>query len=163
MVPILRLFRIVRCNRQAALHSALFNYTPLVIRRTSKNKQLTIISQHKLALTAINELFALYIKSLEPLKKFKHQPRPLVRSRSLKFGQNFWNLSHETVPLKARPIEWCHFQTQPTSFFIGNKHLLHLLGAQFCTLFRARILNVCGAQESIPRNSASLCSLSWNF
>jgi hypothetical protein len=33
-------------------------------------------------------------------KKFKHQPRPLVWSSSLKFGQNFLNLSHETVPLK---------------------------------------------------------------
>jgi hypothetical protein len=41
--PILRQFRIIRCKRQAALHSALFNYTPLVIRGTSKNKQLTII------------------------------------------------------------------------------------------------------------------------
>ena len=41
--PILRRFRIVRCNQQAALHSALFNYTPLVIRRTDKNKQLTIV------------------------------------------------------------------------------------------------------------------------
>ncbi len=38
-----RRFRIIRCKRQAALHSALFNYTPLVIRGTSKNKQLTII------------------------------------------------------------------------------------------------------------------------
>ncbi len=27
---------------QAALHSALFNYTPLIIRGTSKNKELTI-------------------------------------------------------------------------------------------------------------------------
>ncbi len=35
---------------------------------------------------------------MEP-QKFKHQPRPLVRSTSLKFGQNFWNLSHETFPL----------------------------------------------------------------
>ncbi len=34
-------------------------------------------------------------------KKIKHQPRPLVRSSSLKFGKNFWNLSHETVPLKG--------------------------------------------------------------
>jgi hypothetical protein len=33
----------IRCKRQAAFHSALFNYTPLVIRRTDKNKQLTII------------------------------------------------------------------------------------------------------------------------
>ena len=40
---ILRRFRILRCNRQAAIHSAMFNYTPLVIRRTDKNKQLTIV------------------------------------------------------------------------------------------------------------------------
>ncbi len=41
--PILLRFRIVRCNRQAALHSALFNYTPLVIGGTDKNKQLSIV------------------------------------------------------------------------------------------------------------------------
>ncbi len=33
----------MRCNRQAALHSAQFNYTPLVIGGTDKNKQPTII------------------------------------------------------------------------------------------------------------------------
>jgi hypothetical protein len=43
LILTLRRFRIVRCNRQVALHSALFNYTPLVIRRTDKNKQLTIV------------------------------------------------------------------------------------------------------------------------
>ncbi len=42
----------IRNNKmQAALHSALFNYTPLVIRGTDKNKQLTIIKPTK---TAIN-------------------------------------------------------------------------------------------------------------
>ncbi len=57
--PKLRRFRIIRCNRQAALGSAIFNYTPLVIGGADKNKQLTNIKQHKLALTAINELFEL--------------------------------------------------------------------------------------------------------
>ncbi len=47
LVPILRRFRIIRCKRQAALLSALFNYTPLVIRRTDKNKQLTIVNPHQ--------------------------------------------------------------------------------------------------------------------
>jgi hypothetical protein len=42
-IPILRRFRIIRCNRQAALHSGLFNYTPLVLGGTDKNKQLAII------------------------------------------------------------------------------------------------------------------------
>jgi hypothetical protein len=41
LMPLLRRFRIKRCKRQAALHSALFNYTPLVIGGTDKNKQLT--------------------------------------------------------------------------------------------------------------------------
>ncbi len=41
--PILRRFRIVRCNRQAALHSAMNNYTALVIGRADKKKQLTIV------------------------------------------------------------------------------------------------------------------------
>ncbi len=98
MVPILRRFRIIRCNRQAALHSALFNYNPLVIRGTSKNKQLTIVKPTQTGIYRNKYTFC-PIKSLEPLK-FKHQSRPLVRSSSLNFGQNFWNLSHETVPLK---------------------------------------------------------------
>ncbi len=41
------LIRIIRCNRQAALHSALLNYTPLVIGGTDKNKQLAIIKPTK--------------------------------------------------------------------------------------------------------------------
>jgi hypothetical protein len=43
---ILSRFRIVRCNRQAAVHSAMNNYTPLVIGSgggADKNKQLTNI------------------------------------------------------------------------------------------------------------------------
>jgi hypothetical protein len=35
------------------------NYTPLVISRNDKNKLLTLLSQRKLALTAINKLSAL--------------------------------------------------------------------------------------------------------
>ncbi len=41
--PILSRFRIVRCYRQAALHSAMNNYTLLVIGGAGKNKQLTIV------------------------------------------------------------------------------------------------------------------------
>ncbi len=42
LLLLLLLLLIIRCNRQAALQSALFNYTPLVIGGTDKNKQLTI-------------------------------------------------------------------------------------------------------------------------
>ncbi len=48
----------------------------------------------------------LHYKIIGAPKKFKHQPRPLVRSSSLKFGQNFWNPSHETVPLKHFYLCW---------------------------------------------------------
>jgi hypothetical protein len=40
------------------------------------------------------------LKSLETHKKFKNQPRPLVRPSSEYLCWNFWNLSHETVHLK---------------------------------------------------------------
>ncbi len=39
------------------------------------------------------------MKSSEPPKNFKNQPRPLVKLSSVNFCQNFWNLSHETAPL----------------------------------------------------------------
>jgi hypothetical protein len=42
--------------------------TPLMISGSDKNKQLTLISQHKLALVAINTLFAI-IRALKKLKK----------------------------------------------------------------------------------------------
>jgi len=45
LIPILRRFRIIGCNRQAALLSALFIYTSHVIDGTDKNKQLTIVKQ----------------------------------------------------------------------------------------------------------------------
>jgi hypothetical protein len=68
LIPILRRFRIIRCNRQAALHSAMFNYTPLVIRGTDKNKQLTIIKG-----TQAWDIFVFFftqIKSLYALGEF---------------------------------------------------------------------------------------------
>jgi hypothetical protein len=67
MMPILRQFIIVRCKRQAALHSALFNYTPLVIRGASKNKQPTIIKPTQAGINCNKSTFWT-IKSLEPLK-----------------------------------------------------------------------------------------------
>ncbi len=63
MMPILRRFRIVRSKRQAALHSALFNNTPLVIRGTSKN----IIKPTQAGINRNKSTFCI-IKSLEPLK-----------------------------------------------------------------------------------------------
>jgi hypothetical protein len=66
------------------------NYTPLVISRNDKNKQLTLLSQRKLALTAINNFFALYKPK---------QPLPLDRPNSVNFCQHFFILSHEAVPL----------------------------------------------------------------
>ncbi len=44
----------MRSNRQAALHSALFNYTPLVIGGTDKNKQLTIFKPTQTGINSNN-------------------------------------------------------------------------------------------------------------
>jgi hypothetical protein len=37
-------------------------------------------------------------------EKFKNQLLPLIRPRSVQFRQHFWNLSHETVPLRAQHV-----------------------------------------------------------
>ncbi len=65
---------------------------------TDKNKQLTIVKPMQNGINHNKYTFCV-LKSLEPPKKFKNQPRPLVRPSSVNFCQNFWNLSHETVPL----------------------------------------------------------------
>jgi hypothetical protein len=88
LLPILRQFRIIRCNRQAALHSALFNYTPLVLEGTDKNKQLTIIKPMQTGINRNKQTFCI-MKSSEPLKKFKNQPHPLVKPSSVNFCQHF--------------------------------------------------------------------------
>jgi hypothetical protein len=70
MVSILRRFRIVRCNRQAALYSAQFNYTPPAVRRTDKNKQLTIVKPTQNGINRNKETFCI-LKSLKPIKNSK--------------------------------------------------------------------------------------------
>ncbi len=50
------------------------------------------------------------LKIIGAPKKFKNQPRPLVRPSSVNFCQNFWNLSYETVPLN-----WQFFNTKSIS------------------------------------------------
>ncbi len=47
----------------------------------------------------------LRFKIIEAPKKFKNQPRPIVRSSSVNFCQNFRHLSHETVPLNLKIVE----------------------------------------------------------
>jgi hypothetical protein len=46
-------------KQQAIQLLSIHKYTPLVISGNDKNNQLTLLSQTKLALTAINTLFAL--------------------------------------------------------------------------------------------------------
>jgi hypothetical protein len=64
---------------------SMHNYAPLVISRNEKNKQLTLLSQRKLALYAIKKLF---IKSSGPLK-FKNQPRTILFCKIL---SNFFKI-----------------------------------------------------------------------
>jgi hypothetical protein len=56
--PIQRQLLLVQYKQQANPHLSIHNYNPLVISRNDKNKQLTLLSQRKLALTARNTLFA---------------------------------------------------------------------------------------------------------
>jgi hypothetical protein len=78
----------------------LFGQQGFVISRNDKNKQLTLLSQGKLALTAIDKLFH-YINIGAP-KKLKTQHHPLVRPIYVNFCKILLNLSHETVPLSRK-------------------------------------------------------------
>ncbi len=60
-----------------------FGKQGFVISRNDKNKQLTILSQAKLALTAIIKLF--HYKNIGAPKKLKTQHRPLVRPSYVNF------------------------------------------------------------------------------
>ncbi len=95
LIPILLQFRIIKCNRQAALHSALFNYTPLVIGGPDKNKQLTIIEPTQTGINRHKQTFCI-MKSSEPpppkKKYFKNQPHPLVRPSFVHFCQNVFKI-----------------------------------------------------------------------
>jgi hypothetical protein len=62
--------------------------TPLGIRGADKNKQLTIIKPTQTGINR-NKYFFFILKSLEPLKNSKNQPRPLVRPSSVNVCQNF--------------------------------------------------------------------------
>jgi hypothetical protein len=52
-------------------------------------------------------------------KKFKNQLRPLVRPGTVNFGQNFCNLSHETVLLNT-----LFKVSQGFVFVVGNEKCL---------------------------------------
>ncbi len=49
-------------------------------------------------------LFQLKIRGV--FEKFKIQPRPLIRPRSINFRQHFLNLSHKTIPLRTQMASW---------------------------------------------------------
>jgi hypothetical protein len=57
--PIQRQLLLVQQKQQANPHLPMNKYIPLVISRNDKNKQLTFLSQRKLALTARNTLLAI--------------------------------------------------------------------------------------------------------
>jgi hypothetical protein len=69
-IPILRQFRIISCKQQAALHSALYNNTPLVFGGTDKSMQLTIIKPTQTGINRNTSTFCT-IKSVELLKNSK--------------------------------------------------------------------------------------------
>ncbi len=80
---------------QAASQSTftLHNYTPVVISRNDKSKQLTLLSQRKLALTARNTFC---------VKKIKKWPRPLFMPKTNHTCHQNPNPSRKTVPLNIR-------------------------------------------------------------
>jgi hypothetical protein len=79
----------VQYKQQANQLLSMHNYTPLVINGNDKNKQLTLLSQGKLALTSRKTLFDFcVIKSLEHIKKNIKWPRPLFRPKTIHVIKN---------------------------------------------------------------------------
>jgi hypothetical protein len=97
----LRQLLLMQYKEQANPLSSTHSYTPLVISRNDKNKQLTLLGQRKLALTVRNTLFAIYI--MEAPKKFKKWPRPLFRLKTNHSCHQKSNPSCEKVPLRIKP------------------------------------------------------------
>jgi hypothetical protein len=56
-------------------------------------------------------LFQLKIRGAS--EKFKNQPRPLLRPRSINFCQQFWNLSRKTVPLNKGTLRYIKYSFGP--------------------------------------------------
>ncbi len=90
---ILRRFRIRRCSRQAALHSALFNYTLLVINGDWQKYGANIIKQMQTGINR-NKYTFLHYEIIGAPQKCK---KPAASLSSVNFCHNLWNLSHETV------------------------------------------------------------------
>ncbi len=97
LIPVLRRFRIIRHQRQEALHSTLFINTPLVIRGTDKNKLLAIIKPTQTGINRNKYTFCV-LKSLEP-KIIQTPAASLSQAKFFKFLSKFLK-SHETVPLR---------------------------------------------------------------
>jgi len=73
----------IQASSQSTSLLSMNNYTPLVISRNYKNKQLILLCQGKLALTAVNKL--LQYKIIGAPNKFQNLPRPLVRTSFVNF------------------------------------------------------------------------------
>ena len=70
LIPILRRFRIIRRNQQAALHSALFKFTPLVISGDWQKYAANIIKPTQTGINREKSSFCI-IKSSNPQKNLK--------------------------------------------------------------------------------------------
>ncbi len=91
---------LVQYKQQANPPLSMNNYTPLVISRKNKNKQLSLLSQRKLALTARNIHF-LHYKIIRAHKKCKKWPLSVFMTKTSHKCQQKTNPSRHTVPLKG--------------------------------------------------------------
>ncbi len=88
---------LVQYKQQANPLLLTHNYTPLVISRNNKIKQLTIIKPMQTGINREKYTFC-NIKSLEHLKKLIKWPRPLFRPKTNHTYHQKQNSSRETVP-----------------------------------------------------------------
>ena len=96
--PIQRQPLLLQYKQQANPLLSMNNYTPLVISRNDNNKQLTLISQRKLALT--EKIRKWLCKFGGTSKTIKNQARRFFRPISINVCHQKPNSARETVPFK---------------------------------------------------------------
>ncbi len=97
-------YRIIRCNRQAVLHSALFCYTPLVGSCGSWQKYAAHIIKAMQTGINRNKYTFCIMKSSKPPKNLKTRRYPLLRPSSLNFCKIFWKSILWDSPFKM--VSW---------------------------------------------------------
>ncbi len=93
-------------------------------------------------------------------EKFKNQPRPLLRPRSVSFSQHFRNLSRKTVPLMCKMCIFLTTKRQKAAYFLLT-FIIFLLLSFFHTQFYLHDDKI--SDFSVLYEHIFCCIFSWKY